>query len=146
MPRGIITLNILTDEATETIVSSVLKKATELEKRVCISVYASHGAELAYFKMSKSPELSSQIARDKAYTSACFGVATTDWQEILKNENERVLSGLTRVKGFIAFGGGLPVLIDGELIGGIGVSGASENEDVMCAQAGVDAFLRLSKN
>lgn len=146
MPTGITSLKILTDEATEIIISSVLKKASDLERKVCISVYGSQGTELAYFKMTKAPELCSQIARDKAYTSACFGVATTDWQEILKNEDERVLSGLSQVKGFMTFGGGIPILVDGELIGGVGVSGASENEDVMCAQAGVDAFEQLSKN
>lgn len=146
MPKGIMNLKVLTDEATEFIISSVLKKAGKLERHVCISVYASHGTELAYFKMTKSPELCSQIARDKAYTSACFGVATTDWREILENEDERVLSGLSQVKGFMTFGGGLPIFMEDDLIGGVGVSGASENEDVMCAQAGVDAFLRLSKN
>ncbi len=146
MPTGIINLKTLTDEATGIIISSVLKKANDLERQVCISVYGSQGAELAYFKMTKSPELCSQIARDKAYSSACFGVATTDWQEILKNEDKRVLSGLSQVKRFMAFGGGIPILHDGELIGGVGVSGASENEDVMCAQAGVDAFAQLTKN
>jgi len=41
----------------------------------------------------------------------------------------------------VAFGGGLPIAVDGECIGAIGVSGASEEQDEACAQIGLDAIL-----
>jgi uncharacterized protein GlcG (DUF336 family) len=40
---------------------------------------------------------------------------------------------------FVMFGGGLPIWLEGELIGGIGVSGASEQQDAQCAQADLQA-------
>ena len=143
MSKKIFGFKTLTDEAVQVIISAVIKRASELEKQVCISVYAAHGSELAFFKMAKAPDLCSQIARDKAYTSACFGVATTDWQSILKDENERVLKGLSGVTRFITFGGGLPIISNGDLLAGIGVSGGSEGHDISCAQSGVDKFQRL---
>ncbi|MBN3825238.1 heme-binding protein, partial [Burkholderia sp. Ac-20384] len=48
-------------------------------------------------------------------------------------------SGLVLRPRFVAFGGGLPIVDDGALIGGIGVSGGSEAQDESCARAGLDA-------
>ena len=58
------------------------------------------------------------------------------------------LSGFLRMPGafvqarprLVVFGGGLPLRVNGELIGGIGVSGASEEQDEICARAALDAI------
>jgi len=51
-----------------------------------------------------------------------------------------VREGIVRRPRFIAFGGGLPILEAGQRIGGIGVSGGSEEQDEACAQAGLRAI------
>ena len=49
------------------------------------------------------------------------------------------VQGLVLRARFVAFGGGLPIVESGRLIGGIGVSGGSESQDETCARAGLDA-------
>ena len=41
----------------------------------------------------------------------------------------------------VVFGGGLPILVNGEKLGGIGVSGGSEDQDIECAKAGLDVLV-----
>lgn len=79
------------------------------------------------------------IARDKAYTASVFGLGTdalcaaVSTRDVLRN-------GIAARPGVILFGGGLPVTHGGAVIGGIGVSGGSEDDDRACAQAGLDAI------
>ena len=82
---------------------------------------------------------SSDIAVDKAYTAVSFGVPTDKWPEIMSTMSEGVQSGMPLRDRFIAFGGGLPISLDGELIGAVGVSGASEEQDQICAEAALAA-------
>ncbi|MGI9283783.1 MAG: GlcG/HbpS family heme-binding protein, partial [Pseudomonadales bacterium] len=51
-----------------------------------------------------------------------------------------VQQGMVLRERFITFGGGLPIRLEGELIGSVGVSGASEEQDQMCAQAALTAI------
>ena len=56
------------------------------------------------------------------------------------SEEPAVLAGLTAQPGLALFGGGLPIIAEGTVIGGIGVSGASADQDEDCAQAGLGAI------
>jgi glc operon protein GlcG len=49
------------------------------------------------------------------------------------------LPGIVQVDGVIAFAGGLPIKVGDHHVGGIGVSGASADQDETCAQAGLNA-------
>jgi uncharacterized protein GlcG (DUF336 family) len=98
---------------------------------------------VAFLRMPGAPLHSSEIATDKAYTAASFGLPTREWTEALKAHSEGVQKGGILRSRFIAFGGGLPILCDGDLIGGIGVSGGNELQDENCARAGVDAVADL---
>ena len=82
------------------------------------------------------------IALDKAYTASSFGLPTSQWTEVLKHHSPAVAQGLVARPRFVAFGGGLPIVHQGERIGGIGVSGGSEQQDEEIAQAGL-AVLNL---
>ena len=79
------------------------------------------------------------IARDKAYTAATFGVATDDLGKALSS-NEVLQNGIALRPGVILFAGGLPIVVDGEVAGAIGVSGGSEDDDRACAKAGLTAL------
>ena len=54
--------------------------------------------------------------------------------------NEGMKLGFSAQPRLVVFGGGLPIRVGGELVGGIGVSGASEEQDGICAQAGLLAI------
>lgn len=85
------------------------------------------------------------IAENKAITSALYGAPTRVMADLSFGENrdgvDAGLPGAAFVPGIVAFAGGLPITTaDGTVIGGIGVSGASSDEDEQCAQAGINAI------
>ncbi len=79
------------------------------------------------------------IARDKAYTAAVFGTSTDALCEGLSVRTV-LREGIALRPGVILFGGGLPIVLDGQVIGAIGVSGGSEDDDRACAGAGLSAL------
>jgi uncharacterized protein GlcG (DUF336 family) len=90
--------------------------------------------------MAGAPLHSMDIATDKAYTAASFGLPTGRWQEALASHSDAVRQGLVLRPRFVAFGGGLPITASGARLGGIGVSGGSEAQDEAIAQAGLQAL------
>ncbi|MCB1894065.1 MAG: heme-binding protein, partial [Rhodocyclaceae bacterium] len=79
-------------------------------------------------------------AIDKAYTAAGFGFPTADWMKLFDG-NEGLKLGISARPRIVVFGGGLPIRIDGQLVGGVGVSGASESQDEACARAALAALV-----
>nr|ABA33704.1 unknown [Burkholderia cepacia] len=91
----------------------------------------------AFLPTPGGPLLSIEIGIDKAYTPASFFFPTNRWREGLLSHSETVRPGIVRRPRFIAFGGDLPIVESGHRIGGIGVSGGTEEQDEHCAQAGL---------
>jgi uncharacterized protein GlcG (DUF336 family) len=107
------------------------------------------GGNLKLFRRQENAFLGSiAISQDKAWTSAMFPFSTRTVEEISfgKDGKPGPVPGLAFSEGLAAFAGGLPIMTaDGHQIGGIGVSGASADEDEMCAQAGIDAVKDMLK-
>ncbi len=114
-----------------------IKKADELNIRIAVSVCDNAGLELAFLRMNNSYIHSINIAKDKAYTSASFKFSSNTWTNVFK-EKKHLEQGFSNRHRLIPFGGGLPILINKETIGAIGVSGGSEEEDILCAQTGIN--------
>jgi len=112
-------------------------EAARLGAAVNIALVDPAGLLAAFVRMPGAPLHSVEIAIDKAYTAASFGLPTSRWHAALVGHSEAVRDGLLRRPRFVAFGGGLPVLEGGERIGGIGVSGGSEAQDEAIARAGL---------
>ncbi len=115
---------------------AAVRKAEELGIRINVSVCDSAGLEMAFLRMDRAFIHSMEIARDKAFTSAGFGMPSGHWKTIFE-DNPGLEAGIVRREGVVTFGGGLPIMEQEDLIGGIGVSGGSEAEDTECAQAGL---------
>tara|TARA_A200000159_G_scaffold123924_1_gene118675 strand:+ start:4689 stop:5009 length:321 start_codon:yes stop_codon:yes gene_type:complete len=98
------------------------------------------GILVGFIRQPGAPLHSIDIAIDKAYTAASFGLATGKWPDALQAHSPAVQDGLLRRPRFVAFGGGLPIEIDGQRLGGIGVSGGSEAQDELIAGAGLAAL------
>lgn len=99
------------------------------------------GVLMAFLRCEGAPLHSVDIAMDKAYTAVSFGLATAAWDARLAERSEAVRAGLYGRPRFAGFGGGLPIVLDGQRIGAIGISGASEAQDIACAEAGLAAIL-----
>jgi glc operon protein GlcG len=100
------------------------------------------GGNLKYFtSMDNAFLLTAKIAQLKANTSVGLPFPTRQIREIAKSAQ-----GLERTPDTSMIAGGLPILMaNGKLIGAIGVSGASEDQDEVCAKAGLDAARELLK-
>jgi uncharacterized protein GlcG (DUF336 family) len=77
------------------------------------------------------------IAIDKAYTAAGFGFPTHQWMDEI-GDVPQLREGLVQRDRLVIFGGGLPIASEDQVIGAIGVSGGSEEQDGICAQAGLE--------
>ena len=118
-------------------VQAAIRHATQIGVRVNVSVVDAAGVPASFARMAGAPLHSIDIATDKAYTAASFGLPTGEWQAALQSHSEAVRAGLVLRPRFVAFGGGLPIVESGERIGGIGVSGGSESQDTDIARAGL---------
>ena len=123
--------------AANRVVEAAALHAQRLGVCVNIAVVDVAGNLAAFLRMPGAPLHSIEIAIDKAYTAASFGLPTSRWSEALLSHSEAVRQGIVRRPRFIAFGGGLPIVESGHRIGGIGVSGGTEEQDEHCAQAGL---------
>lgn len=120
-------------------VEAAVQEATRLGVLINVAVTDGSGNLVAFLRMPGAFPQSIDIAIDKAYTAAGFGFPTGNWMQVF-GDNEAMKLGFSAQPRLIIFGGGLPIRSNGELIGGIGVSGASEEQDEMCAQAGLNAI------
>jgi uncharacterized protein GlcG (DUF336 family) len=131
----------ISTQAACSVAQAVVKKAEELGISINVSVVDSSATEIAFLRMNKSFLPSAGIARDKAYTAAGFGFPTIEWQAVLAG-NTQLQAGMVARPRVVTFGGGVPIFDGGELIGAVGVSGGSEDEDMACARAGIDAVFQ----
>ena len=125
--------------AAQTAVRSAADKAAELGVAVNVSVVDAAGLPLAFTRINGAPLHSIQIAEDKAATAASYGLATGDWDGEVGGV-PRVWDSLVARPRFCALGGGFPIRIEDAVVGGIGVSGGTEEEDIECANAGLAAL------
>jgi uncharacterized protein GlcG (DUF336 family) len=88
-----------------------------------------------------TPDLAGPVlAVDKAYTAVANSISTAELAVLAAPGGE--LFGLQANGGgrFVIFGGGVPISSGGQIVGGVGVSGASAEDDAACAEAGLHAF------
>ena len=83
-----------------------------------------------------------ELARRKAYTARVFRSSTLDWQK--RTENDKMLTPQRELHDVIALGGGIPIMLGNETIGGVGSAGSSQPQDDACARAGVAACPMLN--
>jgi uncharacterized protein GlcG (DUF336 family) len=121
-------------------VGASVQAAQDLGAHVNVAVVDASGLLAAFLRMPGAPLHSIDIAIDKAYTAASFGLATSQWHGALQQHSDAVREGIVLRARFVAFGGGLPILEHGLRIGGIGVSGGSEQQDEAIALAGLKAI------
>jgi|SRR5579862_5764791 len=97
------------------------------------------GGYLVYFERMPDTQLGSvEVSIEKAKSAALFRRATKAFQDILAagGEGLRILS----LHGAVPVEGGIPLIVDGKIIGAIGASGGSSDQDGRTAQAGVSAL------
>ena len=135
-----VTLPIIDWPAAHQCLGAAAQAAQAMGVPVNVAVVDACGVLAGFLRMPGAPLHSVEIAIDKAYTAASFGLATSQWTAALQQHSAAVREGLVLRPRFVAFGGGLPMIENGRRIGGIGVSGGSEQQDEACALAGLAAL------
>ena len=105
--------------------------------KVAIAVTDAGGHLLGYLRQDGASPMSGQIALAKARTAALSKRETRFFEELLTSGRSAFLS----VNDMTILEGGVPVLFDGACLGGVGVSGATSEQDAQVAHAGVAALL-----
>jgi glc operon protein GlcG len=96
------------------------------------------GGYLVYFERMQDTQLGSvEIAIEKAKSAALFRRPTKSFQDTVAGGGEGLR--ILRLTGAIPVEGGIPIIVDGKLIGAVGASGGSSDQDGRTAQAGATA-------
>ena len=115
----------------------VEQAASAMSVNVVVAIVNEGGRLVLTEAMDSSYIASVDAARDKAYTAAALRMPT---HEALKEARGGTLDGLTNGNGILLLGGGYPLTYNGAVIGGIGVSGGTKEQDMTLARAGVMYF------
>ncbi|HZX28703.1 MAG TPA: heme-binding protein [Telluria sp.] len=126
-------------EAASAAAAAAVRHAQANGWRINVAVVDRGGNLMAFLRMPGAFLHSIDIAIDKAYTAASFGFPTGDWMAAVGHDEGMKLGFAGRPR-LIVFGGGLPLRDGEDWIGGIGVSGASAEQDEACAAAGIAAI------
>ncbi|HEY6540782.1 MAG TPA: heme-binding protein [Ktedonobacteraceae bacterium] len=139
MAENTFTKASITLEAAQRMIAGAEAKAREMGHPMCIAIVDSDGTLKAYSRMDGAPLLSVSISQDKAYTAISFGMATHEWHEFIKDDPP-LRDGIVKTDRLIVFGGGYPISVNEQVIGGIGVSGGHYSQDMEVAKAGLAAL------
>jgi len=127
---------MLTLEDCKRISAAAEAEAKKNNWNVCVATVDDGGHLLHLFRMDGATPANSRIAMEKGRTAAETRRSTAMWEDRVKGGRMVMLKmpGVTPVQG------GLPIVIDGECIGAVGVSGVQSHEDEQIAKAGIAAL------
>jgi glc operon protein GlcG len=120
------------------VAAPALAEAEKNHWNVAVSIVDTAGNLVYYEKMDNTQIGSANLAIEKARTAVMFKRPTKAFQDTLAagGDGLRVLS----LKGVTAVEGGIPLVMDGKIVGAIGVSGATSAQDAQCAKAGAEVL------
>ncbi|WP_200844586.1 heme-binding protein [Bradyrhizobium sp. USDA 3458] len=136
---------ILTYNAAEEMIAACFAaQAAAGYAKVNVVVVDDGGRLIAAARQDGACKACTDIAQNKAITSSLYAAPTRTFADLsfgVKRDGVNAgLPGAAFVPGLVAFAGGLPIkTATGDVVGGIGVSGGSEDQDESCAQAGLNA-------
>lgn len=133
-------LETITLEEAQQVIDAAAKKAAEIGQPMDIAVVDSGGNLKAHARMDGANIGSITIAINKAYTSIAFQCETRDLQEATRPHGP--IYGLSDAHGgrLVVFPGGIPLVRDGRIMGAIGVSTGTIEQDQEVAEAGAGAY------
>jgi len=137
MPRRVLSLSL---EDARRIIAAGERKAIELNVPYNIAVVDSGGALVAHARMDGAWLGSVDIAIDKAWTARAFDMTTEDLSELTQSGRQGFGLNTTNHCRVVIFGGGIPIVAEGAVIGAVGASGGTVEEDIAVANAAVAAM------
>jgi uncharacterized protein GlcG (DUF336 family) len=127
----------VSSELAQRMIAAAEDRATEIGHPMVIAVCDESGVLKAFSRMDGAPLLSVQVAQDKAYTAAGFGMATEGWHDFIKDDPPLASGAVGGIDRLVVFGGGYPIKVGDQVVGAIGVSGGHYSQDMDVAKAGL---------
>lgn len=127
-------------EAARKVIAAAEAKAKKEGWSVVIAVVDTGGHIVQLTRLDDTQFGSVEVARQKAYSAAAFRRSTKVFQDLVAagGEGLRIL----KLEGAVPLEGGLPIVVDGKIVGASGVSGVTAQQDGQIAQAGIDALAK----
>jgi len=137
-------MKINLDTALE-LIAAARAKSKEIGVPMVIAVVDAGGNLVAQQRMDDALMISIDISRNKAYTAVAVKLPTHELGAV--SQSGQALFGIHTTDGgrIVIFGGGFPLKSGNEIIGGSGVSGGSVEDDMKCAEAGLERLKVLDK-
>lgn len=134
------TLNTLSLDDAQRLIAASIEKAREIGQPMNVAVADAGGNLIAHVRMDGAWIGSIDISINKAFTARAFDLATKDLAGNAQSGDQ--FFGIHASNGgrIMIFAGGIPVLKDGQVVGAVGVSGGSGEQDHTVAEAAVAAF------
>jgi len=129
----------VTNEQARKALAGAIAEARKQNLPMAVAVVDNAGQLVAFERLDNTQNASTMIAQDKAVSAAMYRRPTKAFQDGLAagGAGLRIL----HLRGAIAVEGGLPIVIDGKIAGGLGVSGGTTEQDGAVAKAGTDTLM-----
>lgn len=123
----------VTVAAAKKIAAATLAECAKNKWNVAVAIVDTHGFLVYFERMENTQSASIDIAQGKARVGAMYRRTTRVFAEVIAKNGPAVMT----LPGVVASPGGLPIFADGKVIGGVGVSGVTGDQDEQCAKAGI---------
>jgi uncharacterized protein GlcG (DUF336 family) len=140
--QGLVTQHNLSLGMAKTIAEAALAECKAKGFSTAVAVVDRAGQVMVILRDENASAQTAEMARRKAYTAKMFRSTTLDFQ---KRTNDPYYAAQRQVTDILALGGGVPIVVGNEAIGGVGSSGSSQEQDDACAKAGVAKVANLLK-
>jgi uncharacterized protein GlcG (DUF336 family) len=140
--QGLVTQRNLSLGMAKTIAEAALAECKAKGFNTAVAVVDRAGQVLVILRDEQGTAQQAEMARRKAYTARMFRMSTLEFQ---KRTAEPAYAAQRDVADILALGGGVPIQVGNDIIGGVGSSGSSQEMDDACARAGVAKVADLLK-
>jgi uncharacterized protein GlcG (DUF336 family) len=141
--QGVVTQRVLSLPAAKLIAEAALAECAARGFHTAVAVVDRAGQLLVLLRDEQTTPATIDMARGKAYTALVFRSSTLDFQKATASDPVRAPQ--RNVPGIVALGGGVPITVDGEVVGGVASSGSNQTADDECARAGLAKAADLLK-
>ena len=123
----------ITVAAAKKIAAGVVNECTANKWNIAVAITDPHGGLVYFERMEDTQTASMEIAILKARASATYRRTTRVFAEVIAKSGPAVMT----LPGVMASPGGMPIFVGGKVIGAVGVSGVTGDQDEQCAKAGI---------
>jgi len=128
----------ITLSTAEKMAHAAIEKANKLGLSIAVTIVDESGIPKFFARMDHAPLIAVDASRKKAITAAGFGLPTGEAWFCFIKDDPILREGVHDFNDFMLMGGGMPIVVNNQLVGAIGISGGHYEKDQQCAQAALD--------